>query len=195
MRNREYCCNVLNLPAEILCAYRAHYQSEIKKHERSHTEALELNRKTNSRFYEVTIDEFQKIFGNSDANSDVVTINSPSDQISNENITAVQTQSGKVLFIEKQSVLTLMEKRLEARLEEIKTTETLAETPHLSSNLSDVSAPPSPDTQSEGRSLGMNKNKYENDSDARSEVTSSSDATNLPLQVNFNAIFPCQTPP
>lgn len=105
MRNRKFGCSVSNLPIGVLCAYRAHYFSEIVKHERSHSIDLETERKSNASLYEVNINEYQQIIQpdqnvnrNVDQSDQIVdqnlyqSVDQPNQNVT-EDMTAVQTKT------------------------------------------------------------------------------------------------------
>lgn len=61
IQTRELPCRVRNLPQGISCSFRAHFASEINKHEQSHSDSIIKNRKTNSRQYEIKTEDLKAI--------------------------------------------------------------------------------------------------------------------------------------
>lgn len=100
IQRREFSCRVQNLPQGISCGFRAHFASEIKKHEKSHSDSLKKNKKTNSRQYEMATNDLKALR---------IELGLDIDQEEKKNYTAIVSTNGEVSYVETNTIFDMVE--------------------------------------------------------------------------------------
>lgn len=120
VQRRAFGCYVTNLPLGIACGYRAHFCSEIQNHERKHADAIQNNRRTNARYFEIPLQNLQTLRYNLDLDSQTVQGNDDFDEKKqtsdrkeqNRNYTALCAPNGKVVYTKTETILNVLETKV-----------------------------------------------------------------------------------
>lgn len=92
--------------------YGAHWESDIKKHVQAHFNAVKTNATNNSCKYETTLENLSRIVNKA---KQIASFKNSRDRakVTAANYTAIQLENGSIIYAKQQTLLNLVEKRLQ----------------------------------------------------------------------------------